>query len=213
MVRILRWIMIGLAAAVFAGWGALWLHQAGLGQAIRSAAGIDTPEGPPPGGAQVGGPFSLIDQTGQPVTDATWRGSWMLVYFGYTTCPDLCPTELQTIAAALDALGNQAPRVVPIFITIDPDRDTPGRLADYVKLFDDRLVGLTGTPAQIEAVARAYRVYYAKVTRTDSATYLMDHSSFLYLVGPDGRLRARFRSGATAEELAKAIRSRLPAAG
>ena len=197
-----------VAVVVLAGWAALWLRPDAVGQAIRSAAGVSTPTG-----AQVGGPFSLVDQTGTPVSDATWHGRWMLVYFGYTTCPDVCPTELQTIVAALDALGTQAAQVVPIFITVDPERDTPAHLADYVKLFDDRLVGLTGTPQQIDAVARAYRVYYARVTPKDSTTYLMDHSSYLYLMGPDGRLRALFRPGTSAQEVADAIRLRLQPAG
>lgn len=199
-----RWTAIGVGVAVLAGWAALWLRPDGVVQALRAAAGLAAQ-----GGVQVGGPFSLVDQTGTPVTDATWRGRWMLIYFGYTACPDVCPTELQTIVAALDSIGRQAAQVVPIFITIDPGRDTPGHLADFVKLFDDRLVGLTGTPQQIAAVARAYRVYYARVTPTDSATYLMDHSSFLYLVGPDGTVRAMFRPGTRAQELADAIRSRL----
>ena len=207
MLRILRWLAIGLAVAASAGWAVLWLGPGRVEQALRSAAGLATQ-----GGVQVGGPFSLIDQTGKAVTEATWRGRWMLIYFGYTTCPDVCPTELQAIAAALESLGQQAAQVVPIFITVDPERDTPARLADYVKLFDDRLVGLTGTPQQIAAVTRAYRVYYAKVTPKDSATYLMDHTSFLYLMDPDGALRALFRPGTTAQELAEAIRVRLPAA-
>lgn len=204
MSRILRWSAVGVAIAVFAGWAMLWFRPDGAGQAIRDAVGIVTQSG-----GHVGGPFSLVDQTGTPVTDAIWRGRWMLVYFGYTTCPDLCPTELQTVVTALDALGPQAAQVVPIFISVDPERDTPARLAEYVKLFDDRLVGLTGTPQQIAAVTRAYRVYYAKVTAKDSATYLMDHSSFLYLMGPDGTLRGLFRSGTSAQELAEAIRARL----
>ena len=207
MSHFMRWAGIGVCVAALAAWAVLWLDPDGLGRAFRSAGGIATQ-----GSAPVGGPFSLVDQTGAPVTDATWRGRWMIVYFGYTTCPDVCPTELQTIAAALDALGRQAAQVVPIFITVDPGRDTPARLADYVKLFDDRLVGLTGTAQQIDTVARAYRVYYAKVTPKESTTYLMDHSSFMYLMGPDGTLRALFRPGTSAQELAGAIRSRLPPA-
>ena len=208
MFRILRWIAVGALVAGFAGWAVLWLRPDGMRPALRAAAGIAAQ-----GSVQVGGAFSLVDQTGAPVTDATWRGRWMLVYFGYTSCPDVCPTELQTIAAALDAVGTPAAQVVPIFITVDPERDTPARLAEYVKLFDDRLVGLTGTPQQIDTVARAYRVYYARTTPKDSTTYLMDHSSFLYLMGPDGTLRALFRPGTSVHDLAEAIRSRLAAAG
>jgi protein SCO1/2 len=207
MSRIIRWTAIGLAVAVLAGSAALWLRPGGLDAASRLAAGVATP-----GGVQVGGPFSLVDQTGKPVTQASWPGRWLLIYFGYTYCPDVCPTELQTIAAALDALGPRAAQVVPIFITIDPERDTPELLAGYVKLFDDRLIGLTGTPQQIAAVARAYRVYYAKVTPKESTTYLMDHSSFLYLMGPDGTLRMLFDPATSAQDIAGAIRTRLPAA-
>jgi protein SCO1 len=113
--------------------------------------------------------------------------------------------------AALAALGPLARRVVPIFITVDPDRDTPEQIRDYVALFGDGLVGLTGSAAQIAAVAAAYKVYYAKVTPRDSTTYLMDHSSFLYLMGPDGALGALFGPGAGAGEIAETIRTRLGA--
>jgi protein SCO1/2 len=198
----------GLALAALAASAALWLRPGGAERVARVAAGIATPAGVP-----IGGPFTLIDQNGKPVTDAAFRGRWMLVYFGYTYCPDLCPTELQTVAAALDALGGQAAQVVPIFITVDPERDTPEHLAEYVKLFDARLVGLTGTPEQIAAVAKAYRVYYAKVASRDSAPYLMDHSSFLYLMGPDGRFQTLFGQGTSAKDIAGAVRSRLAPAG
>ena len=201
MSRILHWATIGFVGAMLAGWAVLWVRSDFVGQAIHSGTS-----------AQIGGPFSLVDHTGTPVTEASWPGRWRLIFFGYTTCPDLCPTELQTIAAALDLLGNDAAQVVPIFITVDPERDTPALLAGYLKLFDDRLVGLTGTPRQIAAVAGAYRVYYAKVTPKDSTVYLMDHSSFLYLMGPDGTLRALLRPGTGAPELAQTIRSRLLAA-
>jgi cytochrome oxidase Cu insertion factor (SCO1/SenC/PrrC family) len=159
----------------------------------------------------VGGPFALTDQHGAAVTDASYRGRWMLVYFGYTFCPDVCPTELQTIAGALDKLGPQASQIAPLFVTVDPERDTAAALADYVKLFDDRIVGLTGTPDQIAAVARAYRVYYAKATSKDSSTYLMDHSSFMYLMGPDGKFRALFRQGMSPQALADAIHTQMSA--
>jgi protein SCO1/2 len=135
-----------------------------------------------------------------------------LVYFGYTYCPDVCPTELQAVASALEMLGPAAATIVPVFITVDPERDTPAHLADYVKLFDDRLVGLTGTPEQIAAVARAYRVYYAKVTPRESTTYLMDHSSFLYLMAPDGTLRALLRPGTSPKEIADTVKARMAAA-
>ncbi len=201
MLRIIRWSAVGLLAVLAIVWGGVWLSGTTL---TPSAIGV-------PGHVQVGGPFTLTDTHGQTVTDATYRGRWMLVYFGYTYCPDVCPTELQAVAAGLDDLGPLASKVAPLFITIDPDRDTQATLADYTKLFDDRLVGLTGTPAQIAAVARAYRVYYAKVTPKDGSGYLMDHSSFLYLMGPDGQLLMLLKQGTTGAEIADAIRTRMNA--
>lgn len=200
MLRVIRWSALGLIAAVMVAWGAVWLNGSGA----PSVAGI-------PGNVQVGGPFTLTDTRGQTVSDASFRGKWMLVYFGYTYCPDVCPTELQTIAAGMDKLGPLAARVTPVFITVDPERDTPATLAEYVKLFDDRLVGLTGTQSQVAAAAKAYRVYYAKVTPKDSSNYLMDHSSFVYLMGPDGQLRMLFKQGTSGEDIADAIRTRINA--
>jgi cytochrome oxidase Cu insertion factor (SCO1/SenC/PrrC family) len=200
LLRRIRWVLYGAIAAGLVAWGALW--WSGMDVARLGSSGLTA-------SVSVGGRFALTDEHGNAVTDQTYRGRWMLVYFGYTFCPDVCPTELQTIAGALDKLGPQAKSVAPLFITIDPERDTPVALANYVKLFDDRLIGLTGTPEQISAVARAYRVYYAKVTPKDSTTYLMDHSSFIYLIGPDGKLRALFRPGESAQELADGVRAHM----
>lgn len=163
-----------------------------------------------PSGISLGGAFSLIDQAGHTVTDRDLSGRWALLYFGYTSCPDVCPTELQAMAAALDALGpDLGAQVQPVFVTVDPERDTPERLASYVALFHPRLIGLTGTPAQVAQAARAYRVYYAKAQSEDASNYLMDHSSFVYLLDREGAVRALFRSGTTAEDLAAALRRRL----
>jgi len=202
LLRRIRWVLYGVIAAGLVAWCALWLRDSGINVAQLGSAGLSAT-------VSVGGPFALTDDQGKAVTDQTYRGRWMLVYFGYTFCPDVCPTELQTIAGALDKLGPQAKSIVPLFVTIDPERDTPPTLTNYVKLFDDRLIGLTGTAEQISTVARAYRVYYAKVTPKDSTTYLMDHSSFVYLVGPDGKLRALFRPGESAQELADGIRAHM----
>jgi cytochrome oxidase Cu insertion factor (SCO1/SenC/PrrC family) len=203
MLRNIRWLSYGLIAAI--------LLAGGVFIAVRPHGGIESTGVGVPGGVSVGGPFALTDQHGAAVTDASYRGRWMLVYFGYTFCPDVCPTELQTIAGALDKLGPQADRIAPLFVTVDPERDTAAALADYVKLFDDRIVGLTGTPDQIAAVARAYRVYYAKATPKNSSTYLMDHSSFMYLMGPDGKFRALFRQGMSPQALADAIHTQMSA--
>jgi protein SCO1 len=146
---------------------------------------------PATGKALVGGPFSLIDHTGKRVTDQDFRGRHMLVFFGYTFCPDICPSGLQVISAALDKLGPAADGLTPLFITIDPERDTPEKLAAYVKSFHPRLLGLTGTPAEVAAVVKAYRVYARKVAdEQHPKDYTMDHSSILYVMGPDGGMTA-----------------------
>jgi protein SCO1/2 len=152
----------------------------------------------------IGGPFSLVDQNGNPVTDQTYAGSYRLIYFGYTFCPDACPTELQVMAEAVAAMGPDGQKVQPIFVTIDPARDTPQQLANYVPLFDKRLVGLTGTPQQIAEVARAYRVYYAKAD--NSQTYAMNHSSFVYLMDPKDKFLTVFSSDTGSDKMAASIK-------
>ena len=144
------------------------------------------------GTIQVGGPFTLTGQDGKRVASSDFRGRYMLIYFGYTTCPDVCPTTLAVMADALAKVDPAGKKIVPIFITIDPERDTPKVLAPYVKEFGDQLVGLTGSAAEIAAVEKDYKVY-AKKTPLDekkglAGGYGMDHSSVIYLMGPDGRI-------------------------
>lgn len=205
--RVVRYTAYALAVLLAAGTGAaLWLKRdAGVEQRLGGLA--------VPPAVAIGGPFHLTDHTGRAVTEASFRGRLMLIFFGFTHCPDICPTELQVIAEVLDRLGPQADRLVPLFITVDPDRDTPEALARYVELFDPRIVGLTGTAEQIAAVARAFRVYYAKVHPPDATTYTMDHSAFLYLMDAEGRLVALFRPGTGAAEIAAAIAAHLRRAG
>jgi cytochrome oxidase Cu insertion factor (SCO1/SenC/PrrC family) len=169
-----------------------------------SSGGVQLPQG-----LSLGGPFSLTDQSGKPVTEHDYAGRWMLVYFGYSFCPDVCPTELGTMASALDALGPAGEKVTPVFISVDPARDTPEHLADYVSRFHPRMQGLTGTPEQVAEAARRYRVYYAKVQRPEMTDYLMDHSSFIYLVGPDGKVRSLFRPEQTPEAIAAAVAAQI----
>ena len=133
----------------------------------------------------VGGPFSLTDQDGNRRGDADFRGSLMLVYFGYTYCPDICPLTLQNMSAALVALGDKGKSVVPVFITVDPERDTVAKLKEYVARFSPRLVAFTGSADDIAAVAKAYHVYYAKHEEA-GAPYSMDHTSLVYLMDRDG---------------------------
>lgn len=162
------------------------------------------------GVVSIGGPFSLIDQEGRTVTDKNYAGKLMLVYFGFTNCPDICPTGLQTIALAMDDLGADAEKVQPILITVDPERDTPPVMKEYVQAFHERLVGLTGTPEQIAAVAKAYRVYYQKVVLKDSSLgYSVDHSGFIYLMDGKGQYLSHFRHDATPEQMVQRIRARL----
>ena len=129
----------------------------------------------------------------------------MLVFFGYTYCPDICPTELQVISAALDELGAKGAAIQPIFVTVDPQRDTPEILKTYVSNFHPRLIGLTGTPEAIAAAARAYRVYYSKAPGADAENYLMDHSTIIYLMGPDGTFLKHFTYTTDARQLAKEL--------
>lgn len=154
----------------------------------------------------VGGPFNLIDQHGATVTEADFRGSYTLIYFGYTYCPDVCPTELQSMSQAVDALGAAGDKVTPVFITVDPERDTVEQLAGYAEHFHPRLVALTGSAEQVAAAAKAYRVYYKKVTEEGSTDYLMDHSSIVYLMDPEGRFLTHFSFGTSAEQMAEKIK-------
>ena len=141
---------------------------------------------PAPQAAAVGGPFTLTDGDGKTVTAASLHGKYLLVYFGYTFCPDVCPTTLADVAQALDTLGTAADRVQPLFITVDPARDTPAVMQRYVTAFSPRIEGLTGTPDEIAAVAKKYHVYYARHQEPGTQDYTMDHSSVLYVMGPDG---------------------------
>jgi cytochrome oxidase Cu insertion factor (SCO1/SenC/PrrC family) len=157
----------------------------------------------------VGGPFALIDHTGTARTEQDFRGKLLLVYFGFTYCPDVCPADLQNIGLALDQLGAAGDRVQPLFVTLDPERDTPAHLADYVPAFHPRLIGLTGDDAAIRAAADAYKVYYAKVTNEGGNDYTLDHTAFIYLMGPDGRYLGFFPPGTGAERIAEMLRQQI----
>jgi cytochrome oxidase Cu insertion factor (SCO1/SenC/PrrC family) len=159
----------------------------------------------------IGGPFALTDQNGARRTDANFRGKMMLVYFGFTYCPDVCPTDLQQMGLAVDQLGPAGEMVQPIFITVDPERDTPEHLKDYMPLFHPRFVGLTGDSAAIREAASAYRVYYKKVEWGDRSNYTVDHSSFIYLMDRDGKYLGFFPPGTPAERIADVMRPRLAA--
>jgi cytochrome oxidase Cu insertion factor (SCO1/SenC/PrrC family) len=162
------------------------------------------------GQALIGGHFQLTDHTGKRVTDQDFRGRYVLVFFGFTFCPDVCPSALQVMSAALDKLGPKADRITPVFFTVDPERDTPAQLALYVKSFHPRLVGLTGTPEEVQQAIQAYRVYARKVEDPKStAGYTYDHSSIIYVMNPDGTYRTHFAHttnvDAMADRLAKLL--------
>ncbi|HWM60585.1 MAG TPA: SCO family protein [Rhizomicrobium sp.] len=192
-----------LLAAALAG-GLLW-HESetvpGLGRSVIT------------GQADVGGPFRLTDQNGKAVSDTDFRGRYMLVYFGYSFCPDVCPTTLSVMAQALDRLGGESRRVTPVFITIDPERDTPQVLGDYMKAFGPNFVGLTGSAAAIKDVEKKYRVYAVKKPLDSSkgggGGYGMDHSSVMYLMGPDGKMISFYDEAISPDDLAKDLRQKI----
>ena len=159
--------------------------------------------------ALIGGPFELVDQDGQRATQESLKGKWSLIYFGYTYCPDVCPTSLSVMTQALDQIGPLAERITPVFITVDPERDTVAQLAAYHEHFHPSFVMLTGTPEQVRDAARTFRVYYRKAESESSTEYLMDHSSITYLMGPDGAYVTHFGHDATPEGMAATLREKL----
>lgn len=196
--------------------GLLFLIAAGI--AVLSVKVIES--GPQESGGllgqpTVGGAFTLVNGDGETVTEADFAGKVMVVYFGFTFCPDICPTELVAIADAVDLLPPAArAKVQPIFITIDPERDNPGAMRDYVSNFHERMIGLTGTAEQIRTAAKAYRVYYAKQEpQTEGAPYLMAHSSFIYVMDGTGKFNRHFSVGATPEEIAAGLQAAVAVTG
>lgn len=175
-----------------------------LGYAFMRTEGGSTVTGK----ALIGGPFELVDQNGNTRTEQDFLGQNLLIYFGYTFCPDICPTELAKMAAAVDMLPEDA-NVTPVFITIDPERDTVDQVKAYVEAFHPRMVGLTGTPEQIDQAAKAYRVYYAKSESSASTEYLMDHSSIIYFMDTEGEFVAHFTIESTPEQIAERVRNAL----
>lgn len=157
----------------------------------------------------VGGPFSLIDQSGKIRTNEDFRGKLMLIYFGFTYCPDICPTDLQNIGLALDQLGPDGDKVQPLFITLDPERDTADHLKEYLSLFHPRIIGLTGDAAAIGAAADAFKVYYARVSNKQGDDYTIDHTAFIYLMGVDGNYLGFFPPGTSSDRIAETLRKQV----
>lgn len=157
---------------------------------LATLAGCGQPQQPPLAGAKIGGPFALTDQNGRTVHDTDFAGKYRIVYFGYTYCPDVCPTDMQKIGQAMRILDKDAPavsaRVVPIFVSVDPERDTPPVLKQFVANFHPRVVGLTGSPEAIAKVAKDYAVYFKKQPVSAGGGYLVDHLAVAFLMGPKG---------------------------
>ena len=194
--------LVGLLVLLGGAAGYLLTAPATTVTRLPSQAGSGTPE--------IGGAFELLDQTGQTRTQADFAGRHMLVYFGYTYCPDVCPTSLSIMSQALDLLesetGSLEDRVVPVFVTVDPARDDVTAMAAYAEHFHSRLVALTGSDEQIAAAAKAYRVYYRRAEDPSASEYLMDHSSFIYLMGPDGTYVSHFAHNASPQEIAEGLK-------
>ncbi|MFT4935272.1 MAG: protein SCO1/2 [Pseudoalteromonas distincta] len=188
-------IIIALVAVIGLGAGAALFWRA------ESPAGADSAQ------ADVGGPFKLVNQDGQTVDESILEGRWSVVFFGFTYCPDICPSTLQAVAAAQEQLGPRGADLQTVFISVDPERDTPEQLKTYLSLdaFPDGVVGLTGAPEQIEQVAKAYYVYYRK--SGEGPDYTVDHSTAAYLMDPQGRFNRVLAYGLSPDEMARLIRS------
>jgi len=196
MTRNLRILLVCAITAMViatAGVAGLLLMPASAPQIARSLTG------------GIGGPFTLTASDGRTVTDQTYRGKWLLIYFGYTYCPDACPTALNDMGVALDRLGADAASLQPVFITVDPKRDTADALAEYLKSFDPHIVALTGTEEQIAAVIKEYHVY-AEVQPGGSKDYLVNHSNLFYLINPDGKFVNVVSGNGSGDELADRVR-------
>lgn len=188
---------------------AIVLFAAGFGgmYAFLTAAGDSQSEG----AALIGGPFSLVDVNSKRVTDRDFRGKLMLVFFGYTHCPDVCPTTLQTMSDVMEKLGGDAGKLAPVFISLDPKRDTPQVLADYMKNFSPRIIALTGNEKDIASAAKAYRVYYRKAGGGGEEDYAVDHSAFAYLMDAEGKYVTHFAFNMPLDSMLAVIRKKIAA--
>lgn len=184
---------------------ALRNRQVKFARILASAAFLATATAVAQGPVRFGGSFDLTTSDGHAVTDADYRGKWLLVYFGYTGCPDVCPTVLSEIGVALRGLGSLADKVRPIFITLDPAHDTPSVLSGYLSSFDPRIVGLRGSPEQTEKAAKLYHVYF-KERSLGGGAFAVDHSSFLYVMRPDGSFAELLAGDLPGHNLADALR-------
>jgi cytochrome oxidase Cu insertion factor (SCO1/SenC/PrrC family) len=192
VLKTIRWLTLGVALGLGAAWAVhLWSPRDAV-QTVSASA--------------IGGPFELVDQTGRTRTQADLVGKFSLIYFGFTYCPDACPTALLAMAEALDQLGPLAAKIQPVFVSVDPERDTVVQMAAYIEAVDERFWGLTGSQEQVAKAAKAYRVFYRKVTPPGTAEYLVDHTSLVYVMGPNGAYRAHFTHETSPERMAQILR-------
>jgi protein SCO1/2 len=195
-VRKILWVLVGIAALAF-GWPQLWSEY-------RADSAL--PETDPAFVAE----FTLTDHQGMVRTEGDFDGRWMLIFFGFTNCPDVCPTTLSEVAAVMQGLGDDAAKVQPIFITIDPERDTPAALAAYVPLFDVGFIGLTGTPEQITATSKTFQIFFERIKEVAARDgYTMGHTSNLFLFDPKAGFAESWPYGTPAEEILADLRERI----
>lgn len=194
----LQALVVALVAAVAVGAG-VYLWRAGDG--AKQAA-----EAPATGRALIGGPFALVDHTGTARTEKDLLGKFAVVNFGFTNCPDVCPTTLQTMTDALEMLGPAARRIRPVFVSVDPDRDTPERLKTYREAFDGRILMLTGSEAAVARAAKAYKVGYSRMKPAADGSYMVNHTALIYLMGPDGAYITHFPFRIAPEKLAASLK-------
>ncbi|WP_321395442.1 SCO family protein [Emcibacter sp.] len=193
-----------IAAIVLATVTAIWLISVMAGRPPANTAQENAR-------ALIGGPFTLIAEDNRTVTEKDFAGKYMLIYFGYTFCPDVCPTELQTMSTALDMIPqDKLDKIAPLFVTVDPERDTAPVMKQYVALFHDRLIGLTGTIEQINDMKKTYRVFAEKTEDTGASDYLVDHTSIIYLMDGNGEYLSHFSYGTTPEEMAEKLTRLIP---
>ncbi len=202
MKQIVMLCLVGFALGTTSAW--MQVNEDNMGAA--AVAGIEPAAGNAMAGAEIGGSFTLTDHHGNVVTDKDYADSYKLVFFGFTFCPDVCPAGLQKITTALDKIGNDANQIQPLFITVDPARDTPEVMKEYVGMFHPQFVGLTGSAEQIKAVEKAYKVYAAKVEDPELSDYTMNHSSYTFLMSPDNQLISLFSADDSPEEMATGIK-------
>jgi protein SCO1 len=197
----MRGRIVGLIVAGLAGGVGLGLVALG----VFPGASL-VPTATETGKALIGGPFTLTDHTGKRVTEKDFLGRYMLIFFGFTNCPDICPSGLQVVTAAIDKLGKKGEDITPVFVTLDAARDTPEKLAQYIKSFHPRLIGLTGSEDEVAAAAKTYRVYYQKIAdEKNAASYTYDHAAIFYVMGKDGLFLAPIPHTTNVDDVVSAL--------